>query len=309
MNHKKVIKTSLLFLTAIIWGIAFVAQSEGGKYIETFTFSAIRFIMAGIILIPFTFFYKDALDKDNLEENKNKPLYKKIFFIGGVLAGISLFVATNLQQKGITLTSVGKSGFITSMYIVFSPIIALMLGKKSSLKTWISVVVSIIGLFLLCVTDSITDINIGDVITLISAFFFAVQILIIDHYSPDCNAIKFTCVQFFTTGLISLVMMFIFENPEIEAIKGAMLPLLYSGILSCGFGYTIQVICQQDLSPVVGSLIMSLESVFSVIAGFLLLGQALSLREILGCILMFIAVIYVQLPEGFFKNIFKGKAQ
>ena len=302
MNKRKIIKTILLFLTAIIWGIAFVAQSEGSKHLDQYTFNAIRFTMAGIILIPFTFIIKDPKDQDILPENKVKPFFKKIFFVGGALAGISLFIATNLQQAGISDTTVGKSGFITSMYIVFSPIIALLFGKKSSIKIWIGVFFSIIGLFLLCVTESVTNINIGDIKTLIAAFFFAVQILIIDYFSPKCNAIKFTCIQFFTTGILSFIFMLIFSSPDIESVKGAIIPLLYAGILSCGFGYTIQVICQQDLSPVVASLIMSLESVFSVIAGFVILGQSLSFREILGCLMVFAAVIYVQLPDNMFKR-------
>lgn len=290
--------TIMLFVTALIWGMAFVAQSVGMNYIEPFTFTCIRSIIGGFVLIPCIWFLnklnaKNADDKMRAA-NSNE---NRILMVGGICCGLALGIASNLQQFGVKYTTVGKAGFITALYIVLVPICGIFLKKKVGARIWISVAIAVAGLYLLCITEKFS-IGMGDFLVLLCAFVFTLHILIIDYFSPKvADPVKLSCIQFFTAGIISAVPMWIFETPTLENIFAAAGPLLYAGVLSSGVAYTLQVVAQKDADPTVASLILSLESVFSMLAGWFILGQALSEKELAGCALMFGAIILAQIPE------------
>ena len=289
---------TMLFLTAFIWGVAFVAQSVGMNYIGPFTFSCVRSILGGIVLIPCIWFLnrlkmkeEGVTEKRTMSEKENKTL-----LIGGICCGIALCVASNLQQFGVKYTTVGKAGFITALYIVLVPIFGIFLKKKVGVKVWISVAISVVGLYLLCMTEKLS-ISKGDFLVLLCAIVFSIHILVIDHFSPLVDGVRMSCIQFWITGILSAIPMFLFEKPSLSAIFAAAVPLLYAGVMSSGVAYTLQIVAQKDADPTVASLILSLESVFSVLAGWAVLGQVMSMREICGCVLMFAAIILAQLPE------------
>lgn len=293
----------LLLLTAAIWGVAFVAQSVGMDYVGPFTFNTVRSLLGGIVLIPCIVLLKriNVGSKDTAgaaEHASGDPAgQRKVLLTGGVACGVLLCIASNLQQFGIMYTSVGKSGFITAMYIVLVPVLGIFLKKKAGIKIWCSVAIAVGGLYLLCMTDSGFSIQKGDLLLLLGAVIFSFHILTIDYFSPKVDGVKMSCIQFFTCGILSMVCMFLFEQPQIGAILQARIPIVYAGVLSCGVAYTLQIVGQKGMNPTVASLILSMESVISVIAGWLILHQKLSGRELLGCVLMFVAIILVQLPE------------
>lgn len=306
MNNKFVLRQSLLLLlTATIWGSAFVAQSVGMDYVEPFTFTAVRNIIGAVVLVPCIGLLQKMRAKeelqggieggtlDGVESQKQK---RKTLLVGGVSCGVLLFVASNLQQFGIQYTTVGKAGFITAMYIVLVPILGIFLKKKVGLRVWSGVVIAVAGLYLLCMTDSGFSLQKGDVLVLICALAYAVHILVIDYFAPKVDGVKMSCIQFFVCGVLSAICMFLFESPDMTRILQAWAPILYAGVLSSGVAYTLQIVGQKGMNPTVASLILSLESVVSVIAGWVILGQALSMRELAGCGLMFAAIILVQLP-------------
>lgn len=282
----------LLVLTALIWGMAFVAQSVGMNYIGPFTFNCIRSIMGGLVLIPCILFF-DKQEKGEAKREKKED--SKTLLIGGICCGLALCIASNLQQIGIKYTTVGKAGFITALYIVLVPIFGIFLRKKVSGRVWFSVAIAVVGLYLLCITDEFR-IGKGDFFVLLCALVFTIHILVIDYFSPKVNGIKLSCIQFLVAGLLSDVPMLISEKPSFSTILAAWAPLLYAGIMSCGVGYTLQIVAQKDAEPTIASLILSLESVFSVLAGWIILGQTLAGKEIMGCVLMFAAIILAQLP-------------
>ena len=282
----------LLVLTALIWGMAFVAQSVGVNYIGPFTFNCIRSIMGGLVLIPCILFF-DKQEKGEAKREKKED--SKTLLIGGICCGLALCIASNLQQIGIKYTTVGKAGFITALYIVLVPIFGIFLRKKVSGRVWFSVAIAVVGLYLLCITDEFR-IGKGDFFVLLCALVFTIHILVIDYFSPKVNGIKLSCIQFLVAGLLSGVPMLISEKPSFSTILAAWAPLLYAGIMSCGVGYTLQIVAQKDAEPTIASLILSLESVFSVLAGWIILGQTLAGKEIMGCVLMFAAIILAQLP-------------
>ena len=282
----------LLVLTALIWGMAFVAQSVGMNYIGPFTFNCIRSIMGGLVLIPCILFF-DKQEKGEAKREKKED--SKTLLIGGICCGLALCIASNLQQIGIKYTTVGKAGFITALYIVVVPIFGIFLRKKVSGRVWFSVAIAVVGLYLLCITDEFR-IGKGDFFVLLCALVFTIHILVIDYFSPKVNGIKLSCIQFLVAGLLSGVPMLISEKPSFSTILAAWAPLLYAGIMSCGVGYTLQIVAQKDAEPTIASLILSLESVFSVLAGWIILGQTLAGKEIMGCVLMFAAIILAQLP-------------
>lgn len=282
----------LLVLTALIWGMAFVAQSVGMNYIGPFTFNCIRSIMGGLVLIPCILFF-DKQEKGKAKREKKED--SKTLLIGGICCGLALCIASNLQQIGIKYTTVGKAGFITALYIVLVPIFGIFLRKKVSGRVWFSVAIAVVGLYLLCITDEFR-IGKGDFFVLLCALVFTIHILVIDYFSPKVNGIKLSCIQFLVAGLLSGVPMLISEKPSFSTILAAWAPLLYAGIMSCGVGYTLQIVAQKDAEPTIASLILSLESVFSVLAGWIILGQTLAGKEIMGCVLMFAAIILAQFP-------------
>ena len=303
MNKYTLRQSLLLLLTAAIWGVAFVAQSVGMDYVGPFTFNTVRSLIGGIVLIPCIVLLKriNAGSKDTAgaaEHASGNPAgQRKVLLTGGVACGVLLCIASNLQQFGIMYTSVGKSGFITAMYIVLVPVVGIFLKKKAGVKIWCSVAIAVCGLYLLCMTDNGFSIQKGDLLLLLGAVAFSFHILTIDYFSPKVDGVKMSCIQFFTCGILSMVCMFLFEQPQIGAILQAWMPIVYAGVMSCGVAYTLQIVGQKGMNPTVASLILSTESVISVIAGWLILHQKLSGRELLGCVLMFAAIILVQLPE------------
>ena len=282
-------------MTATIWGVAFVAQSVGMDYIGPFTFNAVRNAIGGLVLLPCIALLRRTGAKE--EDAVPAPGSRKNLLLGGACCGVLLFVASNLQQIGIQYTTVGKAGFITAMYIVLVPILSIFLGKKAGIKIWAAVVLAVAGLYILCMTGGRFSLQKGDLLVLLSAFAFSVHILTIDHFAPLADGVKMSCIQFFVCALLSAVCMWLFEEPDMGAILQAWVPVLYAGVLSCGVAYTLQIVGQRGMNPTVASLILSLESVISLIAGWVILGQALSARELSGCVLMFSAIILAQLPE------------
>lgn len=303
---KKQIRGSImLFIAALIWGSAFVAQSEGMEYVEPFTFASVRFFIGSIVLLPVISFMKKKETGDgNLLSgyDKNtgvKGFIKKyqLLITGSIFCGLALTAGTNFQQWGIKyVSSVGKAGFITTLYIILVPIFSLFIGKKVRPLIWIALAFAVSGLYFLCVTERLTF-ELLDILLIMCAVFFAVQIMVVDHYVDRVNPVALSSLQFFIVGIISGVCMLIFEKPTLAGIIAAAGPILYAGVMSSGIAFTLQVVAQKDLDPTLASMIMSLESVVSVLSGFLLLGQKLSVREGIGCILMFVGVILAQLPE------------
>lgn len=299
MDKQKLKGNLLLLLTSLVWGISFIAQSKGVELITPMAFNGIRSVLGGVVLLPVIFFL------DLGKKKKGIPVQKidKTFIIGGLLCGLCLCVASTLQTFGMVYTSPGKSGFITALYMVIVPIVGLFMGKKTRPVIWISVLIAICGLYLMCISESLT-INIGDVLTLLCAFVFTFHILAIDHFAPKVDGVKLACMQFFVCGILNLIYVFLFEAPELEPILDCWLSIGYSGIFSCGVAYTLQIVGQKYTDPTSASILMSLESVFATLStvvlvalGWDLTGGQLTGREILGCVLMFAAIILVQLPE------------
>ncbi len=289
-DSKTNIKYSLmLVLTAVIWGAAFVAQSAGMDYVGPFTFNGIRSIIGAVVLVPCIIF----MDKKEGAITKwgDKDLIK-----GGLICGVFLFLATSSQQIGIIYTTAGKSGFITALYIVLVPIFSLFLKKKPGKYIWLSVVLALVGLYFLCINGSFS-IQKGDLWLFACAILFALQILAVDKFAPNVDVLKLSCYQFAVCGVLSIVPMML-EHPVLDNILDCYISILYAGILSCGVAYTLQMEGQKRVSPTVACILMSLESVFSVVFGFILLGEKLSGREIIGCVIMFAAVILAQLTPN-----------
>ncbi len=290
---KKELKGSLmLLLAAIIWGAAFVAQSEGLQLVGPFTMQAVRFCLAGLVLIPV------ALLRDKTEKTKNKPTTpekKRKLLIAGLVCGLFLFFACSAQMQGLQYTTVGKSGFLTALYVVMVPLFSVFMRKKLSFRVWIGVILSVVGLYFLCLKDSLR-LGKGDLLTLICSVFFTFHILCVDRLTKEVDGVRFSALQFFVTSALSAVGMFLWESPSISAILQCWLPICYAGVLSGGVGYTLQIFGQQNTRPAIASMLMSLEAVFAALFGWLLIGQALSPRELLGCGIMFCAIIIAQLP-------------
>ena len=305
----------LLALTAFIWGTAFVAQSVGMDYIGPFTFNGIRSFIGALTLVPCILIQKGICGRDKRAAQSTSIIERisgsekvsentidmhngniKELIVGGLFCGILLFAATSLQQAGIKYTSAGKAGFITACYIVIVPLIGLFMKKTSGWKIWAAVVLALAGLYCLCITDGFS-VGKGDVLILLCAIGFSAHIMVIDYFSPRVNGIALSCIQFLVCAVVSLPFMFSLEHPEMAAILSAWLPILYAGVLSCGVAYTLQIIGQRNVNPTIASLILSLESCFSVLAGWVILHESLSIKESAGCVLMFAAIILAQLPS------------
>ena len=308
----KLRNTFFLFLTAMIWGAAFVAQSVSMDYIGPFTFICLRSVIGGLFLIPVIIVLDgirkksqnesaDVVNSENIlhietEEKQRLSWKNKQLIEGGIVCGLFLFFANCFQQTGIQYTTVGKAGFITTFYIIIVPLIGLFFKKYCGILTWISVVIALAGLYFLCITQKLT-IQRGDALILCCSVLYAGQILAIDHYNPFVDGVKMSCIQFLTGGILGAVFMLLFENPSIAMILSAAGPILYTGIMSTGVGYTLQIVGQKGLNPTVAALILSLESVFSALSGYVFLHQVLTTRELIGCVLMFIAIVLAQLPD------------
>ena len=290
---------AMLLLAAFIWGSAFVAQSVGMDYVEPFTFNCVRSIIGGLVLIPCIYLLGKL--KSPEERAIAAKMDKKTLLIGGVSCGVILCLASNAQQIGIQYTSVGKAGFITALYIVIVPILGIFLKRRCGWKVWLSVAIALVGFYLLCMVGGFS-LERGDVWLLACAVLFSFHILVIDHFSPMVDGVKMSCMQFFTCGILSGIAMMVSETPDVANIVSAWGPILYAGVLSSGVAYTLQIVGQKNYNPTVATLLLSLESVFSVLTGWAVLHQKLSGRELSGCVLIFIAVILAQMPDKKEKN-------
>lgn len=297
---KKMKSNIMLLITAFIWGSAFVAQ-KAGTVLEPFTYNGIRNVIGGLVLIPvIIIFSKMNNSQEAPKTDMEKAAEKKTLIIGGIMCGLFLGVASTLQQFGLYFdTDAGKAGFITTLYIVIVPILGLFLHKKVKPILWLCVGLGAVGFYFLTMAGKGNGFTLekGDFFVLLCAFMFSCHILVIDHFSPKCDGIKLSCIQFLVAGIANCILMFIFENPQMDAILSCWGPILYTGVLSSGVAYTLQVVAQKDADPTSASLILSLESVFAVLAGVVFFSERLSLIEIFGCIVIFVAVIIAQMPS------------
>ncbi|MDR1766186.1 MAG: DMT family transporter [Lachnospiraceae bacterium] len=323
----KQLKSSfMLLVTAIIWGVAFVAQSVGMDYMGPFTFNAVRFLMgSGAVWVFIWISHKGAAQRgmaktatmdgepkeatavpgdhgENVEKTYGENVAKthagrRTVLVGGLCCGAALAFSTLIQQLGIMESTVGKAGFLTAMYIVIVPILRRLGGKKSSPIIWAGVALAVLGMYLLCVKGGMGGISRGDVFLTLGAVGFSFHILIIDYFSPRTDGTVMSAIQFLVAAAVSGIGMVLTETPTFSALWEGRVSLVYAGIMSCGVAYTFQILGQKNMNPVVASLILSLESVFSVLAGWVLLGQRMSARELLGCALMFAAVVLAQVPD------------
>lgn len=289
----------LLFLTTLIWGCTFVAQDMAMEVIGPFEYQTVRSIIGALVLIPVIL----AIDLGKKRNGTYVPMtgqQKKQLLTGGIVCGFCLSVASCFQQTGMAYgTSAGKAGFITAMYIIFVPIIGLFFGKKVAPHFWLCLALAVVGLYLLCITGADTGIAIGDLLTLMCAVAFSFQILAIDHFAPMVDCVKLSCLQFFMSGVFASIPMFIFEGLSFARIHAALGPILFAGVLSCGVAYTLQTIGQKYTEPAIGSLIMSFESFFAVLAESVMFLSLPATREIFGCLLMLTAILLSQVQ---FKN-------
>ncbi len=301
--NQNVRKSCLLVLTALIWGIAFVAQTTGGDTVGAFSFNCIRSLIGGIVLIPVIHVLDTKTDK-----KPKTAAEKKTLLTGGIACGCVMFIASSFQQLGISLgTEAGKAGFLTACYILLVPILGLFLKKKCGWNIWIGVVLTLAGLYLLCMNGTTGfSLRFSDGLVIICAVCFSLHILLVDHFSPLVDGVRLSSIQFIISGLIGLILTFFVDMhhslsgfyawlPALQSWN-AWIPILYAGVMSCGVGYTLQIIGQNGLNPTIASLLMSLESVFSVLAGWIILGQKLTPREILGCVIIFVAIVLAQIP-------------
>lgn len=295
----------LLLLTAFIWGVAFVAQDVAMDSMQPFTFNSARLLIAGLALIP-CIHWLDRREsakqqkqlggaKSPLSENRNLRKERQTLWLGGFCCGFFLFLGSSLQQLGIEQSTAGKAGFLTALYIVIVPLAGIFMGKRVRWTIWIAVALCAAGLFLLCVTESLVIAS-GDIYLILCAFCFAGHIFSIDYFSSRTDCVRMSCVQFFVAAAFSLGCMALFEQPTWQSLGNGIVPILYAGILSGAVGYTLQILAQRDTEPAVASLLMCLESVFAVLAGWLLLGDLLSFRELCGCVLMLAGIVLAQSP-------------
>lgn len=286
----------LLLLTAAIWGLAFVAQKVGAEHVGAFTYNGIRFALGSISLIPLILFLNKK--KGENEETKNNDRDSlKLTVKAGIIAGCALFIATSLQQMGVMGTTAGKAGFITGLYMVIVPILGLFLKQKVNKSTWLGIVIAIIGLYLLSINEDFSISN-GDLLVLIGSVGWAVHILLIDNFTKKIDPLKLSSVQFATCSILSLVMAIIFEDINMVGISGAMVSILYGGLLSVGVAYTLQVVAQKNAKPSHAAILLSMESVFGALGGAMFLGERIGTRGLVGCILIFIAIIISQLKPS-----------
>lgn len=298
MERKELKSGALLFLAAFIWGVAFVAQSVGMNYVGPFTFNGCRFLLGGLVLTPLAVLRKHRYEGSSdfqsktLEEQKK---HNKTTLVGGMCCGAALCTASCFQQTGMLYTSVGKAGFITALYIVLVPVLGIFIKKKAAPIVWAGVVLAAIGAYFLCITESFS-VNFGDVLVFICAVCFSVHILIIDHFAPKADGVALSCIQFWFSGVVCMGIALFREHIQVFSIVQAAVPILYAGVMSCGVAYTLQIIGQKNMKPSVASLILSLESVISVLAGWVILHEVLTGRQLFGCVLVFAAVILAQVP-------------
>ncbi|MBR0599415.1 DMT family transporter [Sinanaerobacter chloroacetimidivorans] len=299
--QRKIRGEFMLMITALIWGVSFVAQRSGMEYIGPFTFNGIRCFIGALVLIPVIIIMdrqrkiRQSTESEIKTTEIEKKAAKKNLIAGGLSCGIVFFISSSVQQIGMVYTTAGKAGFITALYIVIVPILGIFLKKKVRPILWFCVVLATAGLYLLCIKEGFS-IGKGDLLVVICAFGFSIHILVIDHFSPKVDGVKLSCFQFLICGILSIPFMIIFETINWTNIMNCWLPIIYAGVMSCGVAYTLQVIAQKYTEPTVTSLILCLESVFAVIAGIIILNEQISMRETFGCIIMFAAILLAQIP-------------
>lgn len=310
MNQSNNLRSSFyLSLTAIIWGVAFVFQSMGNDKMGVFTFTASRYFIGFLVLLPILLVkYRHPGFLSDSDEIPLKMVPKKLTLIAGVLCGVVLSTASVLQQYGMKFTSVGKAGFITTLYIIITPILGLFLRRKCHFTVWIGAVAAVCGMYLLCVKDGFS-VELGDWIVLICAVFFSVHITVIDCFAPKTNGVLLSCIQFLVASVSCGIFALIFEQPSFSQLQSGWIPLLYTGIMSSGVAYTLQILGQRGFNPTIAAMIMSFESVISAVAGyfaykwgFLSIDQSMTALQIVGCVIMFAAIIFVQLPFDKFRR-------
>jgi len=305
MDKKKLLYGFLLIVAAVVWGFAFVAQRVGMDYMRPFTFSFARFFLGSIVLIPVCIVLVRKSRKNRLENTEKIPTNEayvvKHTIVGGIICGAVLCLATALQQYAIQYTSVGKAGFITALYIIFVPLLGLFFHKKATKLVTVSVMLAMVGLYFLCIpSGQWVGFTGADQLLLISALCYAIHILVISYFSPKGFPVVISAIQFFVAGLLSFVFAIIFEHPTFTDIYAGRIAVLYAGIMACGVAYTLQIIAQKHVEPTTTSLILSMESVTSALAGWIILNQSMNGREISGATLMFLAMILAQIPATIF---------
>ncbi len=290
----------LLILAALIWGVSFVMQDKAAEHLAPFTINGVRSLIGTAALLPLIIVRSK---KSGVPLFENTPKQRKNLILAGILCGSALCIATNFQQFGIALypadaAASGRAGFITALYVVLVPIFSLFMKKRASFTVWIGAALAVLGMFLLCQSGGGKGIYTGDIIVLFCSFAFTAQIICIDSFGERIDGVKLSALQFFVCGVLSLMLMFIFESPELSEFLRAAPYILYLGIMSCGVAYTLQIIGQQySKNPTVASILMSLESVFAAVSGALISGEVLSPRELVGCAVMFAAIVFSQLPQ------------
>ena len=303
MDKRKWMGTLLLFFAALIWGTSFVAQDVGAKTVDGFTYQAVRNLLGAAVLLPLCFVSDAVAKRKGIWQPPTKK-GRQYLWLGGVGCGLLLCVAVVLQQFGIAnnVTSPGKDAFITALYIVFVPVFGLLFGKRSQPHVYACVVVALAGLWLLCMGGS--GITTGDILVILCSVAFSFHIILVDLVAPHVDGIKLSCIQFFVAAFVSGIGMFIFEQPDIKAILGAWMPIVYSGVFSAAGGYTLQILGQKHTPPTIACLVMSLESVFAVISSMILLPEvpAPTAREWIGMVLIFAAIIVSQIPMQYGKK-------
>ena len=291
----ELLHTLALLVCAAIWGSAFVAQSVGAEYVGAFTFLAVRNWIAVAFLIPVIFV------RDTILKKRGRPsvrpanrTQRRFLLMGGAACGFFLCAASAFQQVGIRYTTTAKAGFITALYVVIVPILSVFFGKSVKSRIWMCVALAVLGLYLLCMRGELS-LSFGDGVVLVCAFLFACQIMTVDYFAPQVDTVRLSQTQFLVTALLSTVCMLLFEDLSTDSLIRALPSIAYAGVMSSGVAYTLQIIGQQNLNPAIASITMSLESVFAALAGWIVLGQSMSFRELAGCVLMFAAIILAQL--------------
>ena len=305
MTNRKYRNPMLLFLAAGIWGMAFVSQSKGMEYMQPLTFNGVRALIGVATLLVY------LAVTGRFAKGKITPEQWKKNLIAGVCCGLALTAASALQQFGIKYTTVAKAGFITTLYIIFVPLLGLFLRRKVFASIWVAVVMAAAGMYLLCMTESLV-LSVGDVLVFLCAIAYAVQIMLVDHFAPETDGPVVSCIQFLVCGIVCTLGAFIWEAPKMSQLTSGIGALLYAGVLSCGVAFTLQIVGQNGVNPTIAALIMSLESVIASVAGwvafrigFLTDDQTLTGTQIAGCAIVFAAVVLVQLPGGWLKSIKK----
>jgi drug/metabolite transporter (DMT)-like permease len=292
MKAQRLRSNLLLLMAAAIWGLAFVAQRVGAKYVGSFTFNGVRFALGALSLLPLIFIFRNKQNVSSETEHVTKSSFKV-----GILAGGVLFIGASLQQLGLVDTSAGKAAFITGLYIVFVPVFGIILKQYIRFNTWIGIVVALVGLYFLCVTENFS-IGKGDVLELVGAFFWAIHILLIDHFAKKVDVLKLSFFQFITCSVLSMAVAVAFENITLSGLQSAAIPILYGGICSVGIAYTLQVVGQRHAKPSHAAIILSMETVFASIGGLIILKENLGVRGYIGCVLMLAGMLLAQIQIG-----------